>query len=549
MAYRKLNLDRDKISQCRDLAARIVKPVQKYIDRHSTVSIESSCLCSFGIDRIVNGRPVADAIIDRIDRDRLRRGIAFWFGSALVHTGLSAQDVAAKIANGELSFDNVPDIPLSKIRGALSPLISFAVQKMNRVREERKLSASRFETSAPSPSSLLMAAPENNASLEASLGPENGADIIFFHTLKERGQSAQTHRTKCVGPKQFATSVLGLNASQEAFTAATNGVNIIAHDAFGEILKRGVNPKRALVDAHCIRRICAKTDITLFCENAHTADVDGYRETHQAIASQFIAEQFAIRAKINPEKMAIGHAYDMDPFREGGFLLELARAAMVRDFYPRSPLVYMPPPIFSTGSDIEKKIIGTLFLCSSVMTEQSVIYLPFNIDFAGLLKGARTIIQATRTLGDEIQFVSNGKIDRRANTILENALRFLGKIEGRGLLDAFSHGVFAGIHAEEKGGIGLDGVFQKDRNYFNPLEDILDGKIAGEEISKAHEKTGGIAEKEAKEARQPSAPKEGKRRSYRRRGGRYRGHHAFKSTHSGKTLEKAKRTDYPPKNG
>ena len=40
MTYRKLNLDRDKIDQCRSAAARIVSQVQRYIDRHSTTSTE-----------------------------------------------------------------------------------------------------------------------------------------------------------------------------------------------------------------------------------------------------------------------------------------------------------------------------------------------------------------------------------------------------------------------------------------------------------------------------------------------------------------------------
>ena len=76
MTYRKLNLDRDKIDSCRDIATRIVSPVQKYIDRHSTTSVERSVLRIFGVEDAHMEMPHVNLIVDRLDKDRMRLGIA-----------------------------------------------------------------------------------------------------------------------------------------------------------------------------------------------------------------------------------------------------------------------------------------------------------------------------------------------------------------------------------------------------------------------------------------------------------------------------------------
>jgi len=539
MAYRKLNLDRDKINQCRDLAARIVKPAQKYIDRHSTISIESSCLFALGIEGVWEGKPIADLICDRLDRDRLRRGIIFWFGAALAHTGLAPREVAHKLVNGELAFETIPHISFEKIKEVLSPLVAKALQAIKEVASQKKLFASRIASSLKSPI-LLLVAPENERERDICLTLK-GADIILTTNLKDI--RADHLRKKGGELKRFATSISGLSAPQDVIRASFTGMDIIGCDTIGEIVKSGMNPKRVLVDSHWICRLCSKMGIIFFAENAHTRDLDGYRDTHQATVSQFLVEQLAFQGRIVPEQLALGHFYDIDPALDAGFLFELARAAMIRDFYPRNPLVYLPPSRFLTGSDVEKTLMANLFFSSSVITEQSIVALPNCADLSGMLKSANTIIRSTRTLGDELQFIPNGKIDRRANTILENAVRLLRKMETQGFLNAFAHGLIAGIHVDEKGGAGLDGVFQKDRNYFNPIEEYLDGKTTSIEPSVA------TAEKEVPHPDLSVTPTPPKKEQQRRRHfpGRYhRRRRNPKSTR--KIIEKTKGTNYPPRN-
>ena len=48
--------------------------------------------------------------------------------------------------------------------------------------------------------------------------------------------------------------------------------------------------------------------------------------------------------------MGLGHAFEIDPDVENGFLYELAQAEMAREIFPNAPLKYMPPTKFMTGN-------------------------------------------------------------------------------------------------------------------------------------------------------------------------------------------------------
>ena len=49
----------------------------------------------------------------------------------------------------------------------------------------------------------------------------------------------------------------------------------------------------------------------------------------------------------------------------------------------------------------------------------------------------------------------------------------LKEIEKQGLFDTIEQGIFAGIKRPINGGKGLDGVIQKDKDYYNPFLDLM----------------------------------------------------------------------------
>ena len=474
MAYKKLNLDWDRVSQCRDIASRIVKPAQKYIDRHSTLSIESATLCLMGIENLSDKRPVADIIITKLDRDRMRRGICYWFGRALAHTGLPPRVLAQKIADGRISLDKTPEVPFDKISSAIATPFREGFKKMDEVVNARKACAEHF-TSISRRSPLIMVSPDNTYELKTVLSDED-TSIILLKDIRRFGLHLELLRKRMCGFKRFAVGVSGLETPKHVVYSIASGTDFVAMDTFADIFIHNVNPKRAFVDAHWMRRLCRRFDAAIYSEGAHIRHMDAYRDAHEILVSQFIEECFCENACIPPDMFAPGHAFDIDPLMEEGFLHELARASLMRELYPRNPIVYLPPSKFCLDKPISCAELNAIFELACAMTEQSIVLSPVAKNKFELLNSAILVFKNSRTLGDEIQFNPNGKIARRANTILENASRELKKIEMAGFLESLAKGQIADKNIDDKGGLGLEGIFQKERDYFNPAEELLDQK-------------------------------------------------------------------------
>lgn len=101
-------------------------------------------------------------------------------------------------------------------------------------------------------------------------------------------------------------------------------------------------------------------------EDNYLTTADAFEEAHTVLASQFINEQFAVLANIKEEQMGLGHAFEMDPDMENGFLYELAQAIMAREIFPRASLKYMPPTKFMTGNIFRGAIQDAMFNLVSV---------------------------------------------------------------------------------------------------------------------------------------------------------------------------------------
>jgi len=114
MSYRKLNIDYDKISQCRELAGKIIKPIHKYVERHSTLSIESATLSLLGFETFPRKEPIADLIITRLGKERLRQGVCTWVGQALIHTKLPPKTLGLKLAHGKIHVQDIPNIAIDQ---------------------------------------------------------------------------------------------------------------------------------------------------------------------------------------------------------------------------------------------------------------------------------------------------------------------------------------------------------------------------------------------------------------------------------------------------
>src|ERR1035437_3658643 len=81
-----LRIDHGAVALARTLAAAIVDPIEDFIDRHSTLSVERAVVRLTGIDGVdAAGVPLPNRVVDALARPRL--GVARALGAALAESG------------------------------------------------------------------------------------------------------------------------------------------------------------------------------------------------------------------------------------------------------------------------------------------------------------------------------------------------------------------------------------------------------------------------------------------------------------------------------
>jgi beta-lysine 5,6-aminomutase alpha subunit len=148
----------------------------------------------------------------------------------------------------------------------------------------------------------------------------------------------------------------------------------------------------------------------------------------------------------------------------------------------------MPPTKYMTGNIFKGHVQDALFNMVTILTHQRIhllgmlteaIHTPFMSDRALSIENARYIFKNMKDLGDEITFKEGGIMQKRANEVLNNALELLTKIEIEGLFKTIEKGIFAQIKRPIEGGKGLDGVFQKNKEYINPFLELMSKELHG----------------------------------------------------------------------
>ncbi|MFW9874097.1 MAG: lysine 5,6-aminomutase subunit alpha TIM-barrel domain-containing protein, partial [Candidatus Thorarchaeota archaeon] len=275
----------------------------------------------------------------------------------------------------------------------------------------------------------------------------------------------------------------GLCMPEIAAMGAFERLDMMLNDALYGILFRDINMKRTIIDQYFSRMINAYAGVIINTgEDNYLTTADAFEAAHTVLASEFINEQFALLAGLKEEQMGLGHAFEMNPDLENGFLYELAQAQMVREIFPNAPLKYMPPTKFITGNIFKGHVQDALFNIVTIMTNQRIhllgmlteaIHTPFMSDRALSIENARYIFNNMGSISDEIMFKSGGIMETRANQVLNEAFHLLKEIEQEGLFKTIEQGKFANIKRSIDGGKGLDGVVKKQKNYYNPFKDLI----------------------------------------------------------------------------
>lgn len=270
-----------------------------------------------------------------------------------------------------------------------------------------------------------------------------------------------------------------------AAMGALERLDVMLNDALYGILFRDINMQRTIVDQFFSRVINGFAGIIINTgEDNYLTTADAVEEAHTVLASQFINEQYALLAGIPEEQMGLGHAFEMNPKLENGFLMELAQAQMTREIFPKAPLKYMPPTKFMTGNIFRGHVQDALFNLISIWTGQGIqllgmlteaIHTPLLHDRMLSIENAQYIFNNARDLGEEIEFKTDGQIQKRAQFVLEEAEKMLIEIEKEGIFSTIEKGKFGGVKRQFTGGKGLNGVVEKGDQYYNPFIELMLG--------------------------------------------------------------------------
>lgn len=517
MERSKLGLDFEKVRHAKEVSKRIADDVQKFVDNYSTVSVERTLCRLLGIDGVDNNEvPLPNIVIDELqEKGVLSEGVMFFLGNAVLETGLNPQDVAEKIAVGELDITKIPVRSMEEIHKAIQPFVTKSIQV---IRDRKAKRDNYIDTigEGVKPYLYVIVATGNiyEDVVQAEAAARQGADIIAV--IRTTGQSLLDYVPYGATTEGFGGTVAtqenfrimrtaldkvgeeegryirlcnycsGLCMPEIAAMGAIEGLDVMLNDALYGILFRDINMQRTIVDQYFSRLLNGFAGVIINTgEDNYLTTADAFDEAHTVLASDFINEQLALVAGLPEEQMGLGHAFEMTPDLENGFLYELAQAQMIREIFPKAPLKYMPPTKFMTGNVFKGHVQDALFNQISIWTGQGIqllgmlteaIHTPFMSDRYLSIENAKYIFNNMKSIGDEMEFKEGGIIRSRAAKVLDDATELVEKIEKEGLFTALEKGIFADIKRPKDGGKGLAGVVEKGSNYFNPFIELLHEK-------------------------------------------------------------------------
>ena len=516
MTASKLNLDQSKVNRARASARQVALDTQAFIDRHTTVTVERAVCRLLLIDGVNEvGVPLPNVVVDHLlEKGLLSYGAAYALGNAMAETGMTPQEIAEAVDRGELDFSQIPPHTVTEIRAAIEPAAKASVERIRENVARRNSILSEYGDKE-GPYLYVIVATGNiyEDIVQAKAAARQGADVIAV--IRTTGQSlldyvpygattegfGGTYATQEnfrlmraaldeVGEEEHRYIRLcnycsGLCMPEIAAMGALERLDVMLNDALYGILFRDINMQRTLIDQSFSRRINAFAGVIINTgEDNYLTTADAVEEAHTVLASQFLNEQFALCAGLPEEQQGLGHAFEIDPARENGFLYELAQAQMAREIFPKAPLKYMPPTKFMTGNIFRGHVQDALFNMVTILTGQKIhllgmmteaIHTPFMSDRALSIENARYVFNTMKDLGEEMTFKPDGIMAHRADEVLTRAADLLQKIERDGLFATLERGTFADIKRMRDGGKGLGGVVLRSESYYNPFLTLLEG--------------------------------------------------------------------------
>lgn len=513
----KVGIDFNKVQHARTVAGKIAAEVQNFADDYTTVAVERTLCRLVGVDNVDDtDAPLPNVLVDDLkSKNVLEHGVLFFLGNAIIETGQSPQQIAERVASEGLDITGFPFHSKEEVAKALKPYVDASIEQISGRRKKRENYLNTIgEGSRPYLYVIVATGNIYEDVVQAEAAARQGADIIAV--IRTTGQSlldyvpygattegfGGTYATQenfrimrtaldKVGEEvgryiRLCNYCSGLCMPEIAAMGALEGLDVMLNDALYGILFRDINMQRTMVDQFMSRVINGFAGVIINTgEDNYLTTADAVEEAHTVLASDLINEQLALLAGLPEEQMGLGHAFEMDPELENGFLFELAQAQMTREIFPKAPLKYMPPTKFMTGNIFRGHLQDALFNMIGVWTSQGIqllgmpteaIHTPFMSDRYLSIENAKYIFNNMRNIGDEVEFKEGGIIQTRAKEVLDKTIALLEELQEEGLFTAIEKGIFGNVKRAKTGGKGLVGVSMKGEHYYNPFIALMNTK-------------------------------------------------------------------------
>ncbi|MGY1616485.1 lysine 5,6-aminomutase subunit alpha [Geodermatophilus sp. SYSU D00691] len=518
-----LDLDPALVARARALAARAAQPVVDLAHRHTTMSVERAVLRLAGLtgtdpvtgegraeDRVPWVNRVVDAVRDQVG---LEAGVALPVWHAL-RDGGDLQSLAERVGAGTARFELPADPEPARAAARDAVAAGLARIDANRRRREELVAVHGDPPRRPWIYLIVATGDIHEDIPQAQAAARAGADVIAV--IRSTGQSLLDYvpegatRTGYAGT--YATQenfrlmraalddvsaevgryvrltnyASGLCMPEIAVLAGLERLDMMLNDAMYGILFRDINPRRTFVDQRFSRMVHARAGIVINTgEDNYLTTADAVDEAHTVTVSQLLNETLAHEAGLEDWQLGLGHAFEIDPDRQDSFRLELAHAMLARSLFPDAPLKWMPPTKHMTGDVFRGYLLDGFFNLAGALTGQGILLVgmmteavvtPWLSDRDLALRNVRYVLDAAGGLVEDFHPPKGGFIDRRADTVLREAVELLQRIADHpeGLIQAIADGTFGITRRPPDGGKGLDGVVALAPGAYNPALELLE---------------------------------------------------------------------------
>ncbi|NLW19703.1 MAG: D-lysine 5,6-aminomutase subunit alpha [Candidatus Cloacimonetes bacterium] len=510
----KLDIDLKMKERARNAAANIANSFDWLFGGYSSLAIERTVLRLLGVDgALEDGKPLPNVVVDHLQSiGAIDKGAAIPLANAMLAKKMDVMEVAQAIGRGELDIGKIPPQDPQEVFDILNTLSNKMLDHLRAQREKRSEMFAKYGPRRV-PAIYVIVATGNiyEDAVQAKAAASEGADVIAvirstaqslldyvpfgattvgfggtyatqenFRIMRAALDEVSETQQRYISLTNYAS---GLCMPEIAAMGAMERLDLMLNDAMYGILFRDINPKRTLLDQYFSRMINAFAGIEIQTgEDNYLTTSDAIEKAYTVTASQLLNEQFALLSGVKPEKMGLGHAFEIDPEIEDSFSYELAHALLTRELFPDAPVKYMPPTKYASGNIFKTHLMGAMFNFIGQLTSQGVqllgmmteaIHTPHLVDRSLAIENAQYIFKAVKNLGDNLSLTPDSFVNQRANAVLLQAVEFLEKVAAEGLFPAMTRGDFADIKRPENGGKGLDGVFRRDEGYFNPFLDKM----------------------------------------------------------------------------